>query len=119
MGVKPIRPEEVTDLKETQIPDEVMEAFNAIIARKYSRGYACFRLDEIEDEIIDRMCRIKRLPGKDVATQCSPNDVRSRIYENNWMDVEDIYRKVGWDVTYEAPGYCETGPCTFTFRKKK
>ena len=36
-----------------------------------------------------------------------------------WLDVEGIYRKAGWDVEYDSPGYCEDYPATFKFRKKK
>ena len=35
------------------------------------------------------------------------------------FDVEDIYEKAGWDVTYDTPGYNETYEPKFTFKPSK
>ena len=31
-----------------------------------------------------------------------------KICEEGWLDVEDVYRKAGWEVIYDAPGYNES-----------
>jgi hypothetical protein len=105
---KPVRPEEVVALKKAQFPDFVLEAFNAVIAKHYNCGYSSFRQDEVITEIISRMPSM----GDNI-------NVRQHIFDNHWLDVEDIYRKEGWKVEYDSPAYCESYPATFTFRKKK
>jgi len=43
---------------------------------------------------------------------------RQGMYDKGWMDVEDAYRKAGWDVDFDKPGYNETYEANFTFSKK-
>ena len=104
----PIRPEEVVAAKKAQFPGFVLDAFNAVIAKHFHQGYASFRQDEVVEEIVSRMPPL----GDNV-------NVRSHIFEQHWLDVEDIYRKAGWKVEYDKPDYCESYPATFSFRKKK
>jgi hypothetical protein len=40
------------------------------------------------------------------------------IFDKHYLDVEDIYRGVGWIVEYDRPGYSEGYEPYFTFRKK-
>ena len=99
---KPIRPEEVVPAREAQIPDAVFEAFNEMIAANYRSGYSCFRKDDVCALIASKM-------------ECTV----SHVYEQHWLDVEDVYRKAGWRVVYDAPAYNESYPATFEFHKKK
>jgi hypothetical protein len=98
--VLPVRPSEVVKLKKESIPDEVIEAFNEMIAAHFLGSYACFRQSEVIALIV-----AKGLP-------------RGKIFSSGWLDVEDIYRDAGWEVEYDKPGYNESYPATFTFRKK-
>jgi hypothetical protein len=84
--VKPITPDSVVEKKEQIMPDFVIEAFNTIIAKNYSSGYARFDKDEAIEAII----------------KASGNEAtRSRIFDEKWLDVEDIYRQAGWKVSYD------------------
>lgn len=99
--VKPIRPDEVADQKKKYIPEGVLESFNEAISKNYSNGWATV----LQDEVID------------IITQKTGYS-RTFIFENKWLDVEDIYRAEGWKVTYDKPGYNESYKASFEFRKK-
>ncbi len=100
MAVKPLTPSEVVTLKKALIPDEAIESFNELIAENFLGGYSQFS----QKKVVARMVK-KGLSEKD-------------IYANGWLDVEDIYRKAGWKVEYDKPGYNESYEATFSFSKK-
>jgi len=102
MNAKPISPDNIVELKLNTIPDVVIESFNVMIPRKWNGYSSTITQDEIIDEI-----------------QKKSNYSRSEIFKNKWLDVEDIYRAEGWVVIYDKPGYNETYPATFEFKKKK
>jgi len=97
----PIRPEEVTDGKKFQMPDAVLESFNALIARNFSGGRATVKQNDI------------------VTLIASKGFHRQEVFDNHWLDVEDIYRQAGWEVTYEKPGYNESYEAYFMFVKPR
>jgi hypothetical protein len=99
--VRPMRPGEVAKRKEIDFPDAVFEAFNEMITRKFSSGSATFKLDDV------------------VALMAKKGLNRNDIFENHWLDVEDVYRAAGWKVEYDSPAYCETYPATFTFSTRR
>ena len=41
------------------------------------------------------------------------------IWENRWLNVEDEYRKNGWEVEYDKPGLDEIYPARFIFKPKE
>ena len=43
---------------------------------------------------------------------------RQDIFDNHWLDVEDLYRKNGWKVDYDKPGYNESYNAYFVFSAK-
>ena len=102
----PISPSDVIVKKKEILPDFVIEAFNEIIAKNYSGGSSKFKQEEIITLIISKM-------PKDGDT--SNRSFRNEIFDNRWLDIEDIYRKSGWRVVYDSPAYDETYPATFTF----
>lgn len=101
--VKPLKPEEVFDRKLEDIPDAVLEAFNELIARGSGghQNYSVVRQTEVVELIVSK--------GID----------RKEIFEKGWLDIEEIYRRYGWSVMYDKPGYNETYEPTFTFRRVK
>jgi hypothetical protein len=104
--VKPISPDEVLDAKKTSIPDEMFEAVNEMIVKKWNGSEATFRQEDLMSLYLQKV---------------GENDIqksRDKVYENHWMDFEDIYRKNGWSVSYDKPAYNESYPATFTFKKK-
>lgn len=100
MASKPIKPSQAVSLKKSTIPDEVIDAFNELIAKNLSGNYSSFTQDQVVKLIVS-----KGIPSNE-------------IYENHWLDVEDIYRKEGWSVEYDKPGYNESYAASFTFKVK-
>ena len=101
MAVKPINPDEVVEQKKACIPDAVIEAFNDEIARRFLGNSATVKQDDV----------LARIQEKGIE--------RGMVFDNGWLDVEDIYRKAGWEVFYDKPGYNETYASTFKFTRKK
>lgn len=99
--VLPIKPSEVVKQKKESFPDEVFEAFNELIAEKFS-GYCA----EFKQEAV-----VARMVAKGLS--------RAEIFSKGWLDVEDVYRAQGWDVEYDSPGYNESYPATFKFTPQK
>ena len=108
--VKPITPSEVTKAKGESIPDEVLVAFNKIIAKKWNGREAKFTQNDVMTLVLDG------LEARD-DNKLSRAALRADVFNKGWLDVEDIYRAEGWKVEYDKPGYCETYEATFSFRK--
>lgn len=97
----PIRPEQVAEAKQKALPESVLSAFNTLIARKWSNGRAVVTQNEAIAEIRSR-----------------ESVSRQAVFDNGWLDVEDVYRAAGWHVEYDKPGYNEDYEAYFTFRKR-
>ena len=96
--MKPLTPKEVLDNPE--IPNYVIEAINDLLRQKY-RGKPC---------VITQQLIVKRIMDK------APEGVtKATLVDNGYMDFEPLYKKFGWDVVYDKPGYCESGSAKFTF----
>lgn len=95
---RPIKPEEVTGERLKNFPNEAIEAFNELIARG-GGNYVVIG----QEEVIALMVK----KGLD----------RNAIFQNHWLDVEDMYRKAGWKVEYDKPGFNESYEATFTFSR--
>ena len=100
LPVKPISPKEVAGSKKQSMPDAVLESFNEMIKENEDDGYAIF----LQKEVVKRMKK-KGLKEKD-------------IFDKGYLNVETIYRKEGWNVEYDNPGYCESYDSSFTFSRK-
>ena len=56
----------------------------------------------------------------DYCLKYAPDEVnRQTIFKNSWLDIEPIYRRAGWLVKYDKPGYCENYLANFTFKLPK
>lgn len=98
MPVKPLSPSEVAKAKIDAIPDGVIEAFNELIAKGFDGKTATVRQDAA------------------VKLICKKMKVRSdKVFENDWLDVEPYFRRVGWTVNYDKPGYNENYEATYEF----
>jgi len=101
---QPLSPDETRQHKNKRIPDFVIKAVNEMLIKKMgTSNYITLKQDDIANEA-------KKL-GKLKNTQV--------LYDNNWMDFEEIFREAGWEVTYDKPGYNEDYEPTFQFKKKK
>lgn len=104
MAVQPIKPSQVIKKKKDGIPDYVIESFNELIAKHFDGSSSTIKQDEILSVILSKM-----LEGSS----------RQDVFDNHWLDVEDIFRKAGWEVNYDKPAYNESYPATFEFKPKK
>jgi len=105
-NVKPISPSEVLEKKRDSMPEEMLEAVNELIVKKWNGREATFKQDDVLDLYF----------AKKGENNISMN--RTKVFDNHWMDFEDIYRKEGWSVEYDKPAYNESYDATFTFKKK-
>jgi len=97
----PITPQEVVKAKKDASPDEVIQVVNRLIGKNWNGHSATIKQDDIVADLASRL---------DVP--------RQKVFDELWLEFEDLYRKAGWKVTYDKPGYNETYPATFEFRKK-
>lgn len=102
--IVPIKPEDVTNKKLEILPEQVIEAFNESIIENYDPNTRSARV--IQDEIVKKI--ISKLEIE-----------RHIVFEKGYLDIEDIYRKAGWKVEYDKPGYNETYKAYFVFTKDK
>jgi hypothetical protein len=105
----PIKPEDVVELKEKHIPEEVFTAFNNLIAKHFDGRSSRITANSVMSELLIN-------PPKEVV-EMEPACRRKYIFENRYLDVEDIYRNAGWKVEYDGPGYSETYDAYFVFTK--
>lgn len=100
---KPIKPSDIVEAKSGIIPDEVIDSFNELIAKNWNGLHAVVYQNDVVALIQSKM---------KISEEGS-----NRIYVHNWLDVEDIYEKVGWKVYYCKPAYFETYEPYFTFSR--
>src|SRR4051812_37723826 len=101
--VKAISPSQVPAEKLASVfPDLVIQTWNRIIAKKFTAGRAHIGQDEIADAIAE-----------------ATGVTRREVFDNHWLDVEEIYRAQGWEVEYDKPAYNESYEANFTFRQKR
>lgn len=102
MAIKPITPKEAKVLKIDFIPEAVIKSFNNLIAKNLDlSGKSIFTQNEVVKEII----------------RLDENITRDAIINNRWLDIEEIYRKEGWKVSYESPAIGESFEAHFTFKE--
>ena len=97
--IKPITPSEVRDVKESEIPNEVISVVNKLIAEKFNNHTATI----LQDDIVERIEKEMNIDSE-------------IIFKKGWLNFEELYRKYGWEVSYDKPAYCETYPASFTFK---
>lgn len=98
--MKPITPQEVVSLKIANIPDYVIEVFNDLIAKGWNGSYSTVRMETAATTI---------------KSHAQYNN--ERIYDEGWMDIEPLYRKAGWKVVFDKPGYNQIYDAYYTFSK--
>lgn len=94
----PITPKQLK--ADRTFPDFVIDAFNACIQKNFNGRSATFRQDEVVEEIVKRG---------------GVNVTRAMVFEEHYLDVEDVYRKHGWDVYFDKPGWNESYDAYFRF----
>lgn len=100
--VKPIKPEEITTTREDLIPDGVIEAFNEMIVEKWDGKESYFK----QSEIVTKIQAKTKMKSKE-------------IFDKHCLDIEKIYKELGWDVKYSSPSWGESFDESFTFSKRE
>lgn len=96
--VQPIRPQDVPSRAARRIPDEVIAAFNKLIAEKMSGDTAVVRQADVVNEIV-----------------ATSGLTKQDIFHGKYLDVEELFADAGWKVRYTKPAYCETFEAYFEF----
>lgn len=99
--IKPITPKEVVHQKSEGIPDFVLKVFNDLIAAMWNGD----RSEVAQGDVILEIVRNSELS-------------RGEILSKGYLEIEEIYRAAGWEVEYDKPGYNESYPARFIFRKR-
>lgn len=99
---QPITPSEVEANIDKSFPSEVIDVFNKLIQENYRNGRAEFYLKAA----IARIATALEI-------------TRAQVTDRGYCDVEELYRKAGWKVTYDQPAYCESYDAYFVFEKEK
>jgi len=97
----PIKPKDVQDEKDKGIPEVVFTIFNDLIKEDWDGWEAVV----IQDEAVKRIAKELGI-------------TRTQAFDRGYLEVESAYRKAGWKVEYDKPGYNEDYEANFTFRKK-
>jgi ABC-type transport system substrate-binding protein len=111
--VKPISPKDVVQAKHDSLPDEVMRAFNTLIAERWDGHSSYIKQGEVVKLIVES------LEKNPTYQDLNPEKIRKLIFEKGWLDVEGVFRKVGWKVEFDRPGYNETYEAHYTFTGKR
>lgn len=85
--VRPISPDEVSDRKVQIFPDAVFESFNELIVENDCGGRSIVKQKDV----------VKLMESKGLNS--------AEIYKRGWLNIEEVYRKARWKVTYDKPGY--------------
>ena len=101
----PIKPEDIQDLKNFDIPSEMIEAVNELIIKNWNGSSATFKQKDLIPVYLSKV--------KD------KEKARDMLFEHRHLDFEDRFRQAGWKVHYDKPGYNENYDSFWEFEKKK
>ena len=103
-NIKPITIEEVEKEFVNNIPDIIIKTVNKLIVKNWNpiEHKAIVEQNEILDEIV----------------LYDGNLTHDKVFTNHWLDIEPIYRKIGWNVVYNKPPYYEDWEAYFVFKTK-
>ena len=100
MTVRPITPEEAAVGHEATIPAIVITTVNRLLKAHGNKKQIVLK----QKEIVAGLFAALKAPDK--------------VFEIEWLDFEDIYRRAGWKVTYNKAGLGEECyEANFTFTK--
>lgn len=99
MSCGPISPEEARQQQAKKIPPVVFDAFNALLVARASSDIITIKQNEL----------IAKVLVKD------PSIARVDLFTKHWLDIEEAYRKAGWNVVYDKPAYSESYEANWQF----
>ena len=102
MTARPLSPGDIANAKSSTIPDEVIEAANELLAKRWDGYKSIFTLKELV-----ALARSKR----------ASVEHDSFLFDSGAYDIEIPFRESGWAVEFDRPGYNETYEAKFIFHK--
>jgi len=99
----PITPSEVVQEQLRDLPDAVIEVFNQLITQDYDEGDGAATVKQ--DDV--------------VALLVTKGFERRDIFDRGWLNIEKVYRSAGWKVTFDKPGFSESYPATYEFKRPR
>jgi hypothetical protein len=100
--IGPLSPDEVLRKGKDRIPEQVYDVFNELLMERWNGlSQVTIHQEEVMHALLIRLAPIKR----------------QEIYDRHWLDIEDIYRRYGWDVTFDRPDPGESGAAHWLFSK--
>jgi hypothetical protein len=124
-GVKPFSPDEAADAKLTFLHPKLIEAINELLSKGYSHrgGTITFTQKALVDlagrKINDSLGMLGEdmdAPGYNEST-VKPTIPRFDFFLNAGMNFEEVYRKQGWKVVKDSPGWDETYSTFYEFSR--
>lgn len=103
MTVKPFSPDEAKAAHVHSIPNEVIDTVNRLLGERFYNTNHSVTI--YQDEVVEAV----------VALGLSKAD----LFDKHWLDFEPVYEKQGWSVTYDKPGFNESYPASWVFRKRR
>ena len=106
MSSKPFTFDEVHKAKKSfnkdNIPWYVIDAVNKLLTKNFVKDGP---IEFTQDALISEIKSIQH------------NVTNAELFENHYLDIEDLYESYGWKVTYnKTPYYESNGDSTFTFK---
>lgn len=92
-----ISKKEVEKKRKESIPEVVFEVFNEMLEKQ---GPGIIYQKDVREILRGRMTK----------------EDFDQIYTRGWFDIEEHYRKAGWKVTYDKPGYNEHYDANWEFQ---
>jgi hypothetical protein len=97
----PIRPEEVAARKIKNLPEQVFEVFNDLIAQDFDGHGATVDQKDVVDRLVAAGFTTKRIDDEDLC------------------EVDAVYEASGWNVSYDKPDHGGYGSYRFTKKSGK
>ena len=97
----PISPQDIGLAKAKVVPEKVIDVWNAIIAKAFTAGGARILQNDVVEKLIEELA-------------CP----RHRVFDEGWLNIEEVYEAAGWNVEYDKPHYSENYSAVFIFTPK-
>ena len=99
--IKPISPKELIN-----VDPDIHESMIVVINKMLTHFDGIY-LVLYQEKIIEAFLKLE------------PDISRDEIFDNGWLNFVGLYRRAGWDVAVDQPGYDESYETNYRFRIKE
>jgi hypothetical protein len=110
---KAMSPKDIGKYKANAFPVWVFEAFNQCIASSFTNGRAMVK----QNDVINKMICLQHDTLDEDAIEDGQGLSRAEIFDNGYLNIEEVYREQGWKVEYDKPGYSESYDAFWIFKE--